>query len=221
MFLKEKDVFLTFEGIEGCGKTTQVKRLARRLGALSIPFVSTLEPGGTRIGREIRRILLNSRNQDLDPMAELFLYAADRAQHVKEVIIPALEEGKWVLCDRFYDATTVYQGFARGQDSRLIGLLNREASKGIRPDLTFLLDCPVGIGLKRAIKRNNAAPGPGLDRFEKEENAFHERVRNGYLRLARKNPERFVVIDASMGEDELESSIFAHVRTFISSQEYF
>ncbi|MBW1798594.1 MAG: dTMP kinase, partial [Deltaproteobacteria bacterium] len=139
-------MFITFEGIEGCGKTTQIKRLVDRLGEFSIPRVLTLEPGGTRVGKDIRRILLDSRNHALSHLAELLLYAADRAQHVEEVVRPALDRKEWVLCDRFFDATTVYQGYVRGQDMALIKTLNEKACLGIRPDITFVLDCPVETG---------------------------------------------------------------------------
>jgi dTMP kinase len=208
-------VFITFEGIEGCGKSTQARRLVNRLRDASVPLVFTLEPGGTRVGREIRRILLDSRNSRLSPLAELFLYEADRAQHVEEKIRPALEQGKWVVCDRFFDATTVYQGFARGQDMKLIRNLNEKACFGIRPDMTFLIDCPVEIGLKRALKRNEGVPEVGQDRFEREEKAFHEAVRQGYLTMAKEDPERIVVVDCKLNEDELEAVIFEQVRPFI------
>jgi dTMP kinase len=208
-------VFITFEGIEGCGKSTQARRLVNRLRDASVPLVFTLEPGGTRVGREIRRILLDSRNSRLSPLAELFLYEADRAQHVEEKIRPALEQGKWVVCDRFFDATTVYQGFARGQDMKLIRNLNEKACFGIRPDMTFLIDCPVEIGLKRALKRNEGVPEVGQDRFEREEKAFHEAVRQGYLTMAKEDPERIVVVDCKLNEEELEAVIFEQVRPFI------
>jgi dTMP kinase len=168
------------------------------------------------VGKEIRRILLDSQNQDLSPFAELLLYAADRAQHVEEVIRPALDQGMWVLCDRFFDATTVYQGYARGQDMNLIGILNDKATLGVIPDLTFLLDCEVGIALERAFRRNKARLQEGQDRFEREEASFHEAVRQGYLSLARENPERFVVVDAGLNENELEARIFQTVEPFVS-----
>lgn len=209
-------MFITFEGIEGCGKSTQTERLFARLRKLEVPLISTLEPGGTRVGKEIRRILLDSQNQDLSPFAELLLYAADRAQHVEEVIRPALDQGMWVLCDRFFDATTVYQGYARGQDMNLIGILNDKATLGVIPDLTFLLDCEVGIALERAFRRNKARLQEGQDRFEREEASFHEAVRQGYLSLARENPERFVVVDAGLNENELEARIFQTVEPFVS-----
>ena len=211
-------MFITFEGIEGCGKSTQAKRLVNRLREFEILVVFTLEPGGTRVGKEIRHILLDSRNQHLSPLAELLLYAADRAQHVQEVIKPALEQDKWVLCDRFFDATTVYQGYARGQDMTLIASLNEKASLGIWPDITFLIDCPVEIGLERAVKRNKALSQDRQDRFEKENRSFHEAVRAGYLSMARGDRKRFVVVDGKLREDKLEAVIFEYVRPFISKE---
>jgi dTMP kinase len=209
-------LFITFEGIEGCGKSTQAKRLVNRLKELAVPLVFTLEPGGTNVGQKIRRILLDSRNQYLSPLTELLLYAADRAQHVEEVIKPALEQEKWVLCDRFFDATTVYQGYARGLDMKLIVTLNEKASPGIRPDITFLIDCAVEIGLERALKRNRIQFQEGQDRFEREKKDFHEAVREGYLTMAMEDRERFVVVDGALKEDELEEVIFRHVEPFIS-----
>ena len=209
-------MFITFEGIEGCGKSTQAKRLVNRLRELAVPLVFTLEPGGTNVGQKIRHILLDSRNQHLSPLTELLLYAADRAQHVEEVIKPALEQKKWVLCDRFFDATTVYQGYARGLDMKLIVTLNEKASPGIRPDITFLVDCAVEIGLERALKRNKIQFQEGQDRFEREKKDFHEAVREGYLTMAMEDRERFVVVDGTLKEDELEEIIFKHVEPFIS-----
>lgn len=208
-------MFITFEGIEGCGKTTQMDRLERTLAALEIPFVRTLEPGGTPIGSLIRKLLLDRKNSDLSPMAELCLYEADRAQHVEQVIKPALEKGRWVICDRFFDATTVYQGMARGQDPDLIAALNHAVTSGIRPDKTFLLDCPVSLGLQRAVKRNEVDPDPGQDRFEREKKDFHTAVRRGYLELAAKEPERFIVIDASREEDRVEEEVFQWLKTLL------
>jgi dTMP kinase len=207
----EKGLFITFEGIEGCGKTTQIKRLSKRLRAHAIPFITTLEPGGTEMGKGIRRILLDSRNKNLTPLAELVLYAADRAQHVEEVIKPALEQGKWVICDRFADATVVYQGSARGQDMGLVRLLNETVTQGIWPDLTFVLDCPVEKGLERALSRNQTRLDESLDRFENEDMAFHRAVRQAYLDLAWKERKRFVIIDASAGEGEVAEEIFKHI----------
>jgi len=200
-------VFITFEGIEGCGKSTQAKRLARSLSRLGIAHVVTLEPGGTEIGQKMRLVLLDSRNRALTPLAELMLYAADRAQHVEEVIKPALKDGKWVICDRFSDATVVYQGAARGQDGELIRLLNKVVTDGIRPHVTFLLDCPVEVGLRRARSRNMK----GQDRFEKEALTFHRKVRKGYLDLARKNRKRFVVLDGTADRRKIEVEILRHL----------
>jgi dTMP kinase len=204
-------LFITFEGMEGCGKTTQVRRLNRSLQKRGIPCLATLEPGGTEVGRKIRKILLDSRNKGLTPLAELMLYAADRAQHVQEVINPALRKGLWVLCDRFFDATVVYQGFARRQDEGLIRSLNEGATQGLVPELTFLLDCPVKVGLARATARNNR----GQDRFEQEKAAFHRKVREGYLELAGKHRKRFVVIDATAGRDAVETEIFEHIHPLL------
>lgn len=208
-------MFISFEGIEGCGKTTQVHRLSCRLEGLGIPVLSTREPGGTSVGREIRAILLDARNQHLSPLAELFLYAADRSQHMDEVVRPALAKGKWVLCDRFFDATTVYQGYSRGLDMRLIRLLNETATGGLLPDITFLLDCPVDIGLRRAIHRNKEQDMEGQDRFEQERKQFHESVREGYLRLSVKEKDRFIVIDATLEEKEMDAVIYAHIRPLL------
>ncbi len=208
-------MFITFEGIEGCGKSTQAKRIANRLERSGVSLILTREPGGTPIGHDIRQILLSSGNRDLPPLAELFLYEADRALHMAGVVKPALAEKKWVLCDRFFDATTAYQGYARGQDLRMTTHLNEIASFGITPDVTFLLDCPVSVGIKRALKRNAESNVVGQDRFEQEKTVFHEAVRRGYMDLAKKNPERFVVVDATQAENRLEEAIFSHLKTHI------
>ena len=210
-------MFITFEGIEGCGKTTQVERLAKRLIRDGVEFVRTFEPGGTEIGETIRRLLLDSRNNSLAPLSELILYAADRAQHVEEIIKPALNEGKWVICDRFFDATVAYQGSARGQDMELIKILNDRVTQGIRPDITFLLDCSVEMGLDRAMKRNRALCRDDQDRFEREEINFHRAVRRGYLDLAHNDKERFIIIDASLDEDEIERQIYKVLHPFLGA----
>ena len=209
------NLFITFEGIEGCGKSTQARLLVERLTFLNIPSILTMEPGGTEIGISIRHILLDARNRDLPPFAELLLYEADRAIHVEKLIKPALNAGKWVVCDRFSDATTAYQGYARGQDMQTVGLLNQMASRGILPGLTFLIDCPVEVGLARALKRNDHCGEQGQDRFEKEKRHFHVSVRQGYLSIARDNPERFIVVDGVLRVDELQEIIFSHIRPFL------
>lgn len=208
-------MFITFEGIEGCGKSTQARRLARRLQLEGIQAVLTLEPGGTAIGATIRNILLSSQNRQLSSLAELLLYAADRTQHVAEVIEPALKSGKWVISDRFMDATVVYQGYARGQDMSFIHLLNEKATHGLRPDKTFLLDCPVEVGLARAMKREKESQLQGQDRFEQEKRAFHDAVRQGYLTLASREPDRIAVLDGTRGPDLLEEQVMDLLSVFL------
>jgi dTMP kinase len=199
--------FITFEGIEGCGKTTQMKLLSERLAENGYPVVVTREPGGCPIAFKIREILLDAANGAMVPLAELFLYAAARAQHVAEIIKPALDAGKIVLCDRFTDATVAYQGFGRQLDLPLIGELNRLATGQVEPQLTILIDCPVEIGLSRAISRIEASTGAREERFELESIQFHQRVRDGYLRLASENPDRFIVIDGNREMEDVEYAI--------------
>ena len=204
--------FITFEGIEGSGKSTQAARLAAYLESLDLEVVLTREPGGTSVGTQIRPILLSAANEDLDPLAELFLYEADRAQHTARVVAPALEAGSWVVCDRFMDATTVYQGIVRGLSAELVENLNGLASGKIRPHLTFLVDCPVEVGLARARRRE---AGGDQDRFEREKREFHEAVRQGYLSIAAAEPERFAVMDGTLGVDELETAVRRRVDKLI------
>jgi len=195
-------MFITFEGIEGSGKTTQIKLLVDVLEAKGYDCVLTREPGATRIGEKIRAILLDSKHTAMLPITELLLYEADRAQHVREVIEPALAAKKVVVSDRFFDATTVYQGYARGYDLKVIEQMHRMVLGRLKPDLTIVLDLPVGLGLQRAWERiRNQDSSLSEDRFEKEDLVFHEKVRQGYLTLAALEPERFRVIDAS-GEPE-------------------
>lgn len=199
--------FITFEGVEGCGKTTQIKLLAELLASRGINTVLTREPGGCRIADKIRSILLDAENSALSPLAELMLYAAARAQHITEVITPALEAGKIVLCDRFCDATVAYQSFGRGIDRSVINTLNNYACQGVSPDLTVLVDCDPAVGLKRAHLRIEATSGPREERFELETVAFHHRVRDGYLRLADEEPQRFMIINGSETIDEIFAAI--------------
>jgi len=198
-------LFITFEGIDGCGKSTQVSRFEATLNERGIPLVITSEPGGTKIGQAIRKILLDVDNADIIPLAEFFLYEADRAQHVSEIIKPALDAGKWVICDRYFDATTVYQGVFMGHHEKLIEQLNYEASLGCEPDITFLLDCPAEIGLKRIEKRDKT--DRKRDRFEKKSLDFHIKIRYGYLALAHKHKNRFKIIDSTLQEDHVERKI--------------
>jgi dTMP kinase len=202
--------FITFEGCDGTGKSTQIKLLESHLRARRRSCVITREPGGTNLGRHIRRFLLEVGHQPLDSPTELFLYLADRAQHVQEIIIPALARGKMVLCDRHTDSTMAYQGYGRGIDLELLRRLNNMASYDRRPDLTFLLDCPVQIGLSRTLERNSRPQGTHFeDRFEKEKFEFHEKVRQGFLEIARTEPGRISVIDASGTIEEVFDTIRA------------
>ena len=203
--------FITFEGIEGCGKTTQLQLLARRLEGCGHQVTITREPGGCPIADQVRNILLDADNRAIVPLAELFLYAAARAQHASEVVAPALEAGRIVICDRFTDATIAYQGYGRELDLAIINQLNTLATAGIRPNMTLLLDCPAETGLSRAMSRINGASGAREERFELESIQFHQRVRNGYLALARQEPQRFVVIDATAGISDTEEAIAAAV----------
>jgi dTMP kinase len=187
--------FLTFEGMDGCGKTTQLRLLAHYLrehGHREV--VETVEPGGTEIGRQIRRILLDPASAAIHPRTELLLYFASRAQNVAEVIRPALEAGSVVLCDRFTDSTLVYQGCGRGLDPAIVLDLDRIACQGLRPATTILIDIDLETSLGRA-KRRNERYGPSESRIDDESAAFHESVRKGYLALAAAEPERFIVID--------------------------
>ena len=199
-------IFITFEGIEGSGKSTQITLLAEHLSEHKIPFISTREPGGSAIGKKIRKLLLSTENTEITSRTELLLYAADRAQHVEQVVKPALAEGKIVLCDRFSDATIAYQGYARGLDLELIHSLNSLATGGIKPDLTFLIDCPVETGIGRAIKRGEAESSDEM-RFEKEALSFHRKVLEGYKQIAKNEPERVSVIDGSMPISTIHNSI--------------
>jgi dTMP kinase len=201
--------FITFEGGDGSGKTTQLKALESHLIARSKSCIATREPGGTSLGRLIRQALLEVSNQPITSPAELFLYLADRAQHMQEVILPALEEGKVVLCDRHTDSTLAYQGYGRGIDLGLLRRLNDIASQGIRPDLTLLFDCPVAIGLSRTAQRQSQASTirSREDRFERERIEFHEKVRKGFLELAQAEPQRFRIIDAARSAAEVGQEI--------------
>ena len=204
-------MFVTFEGIEGCGKTTQMGLAAERLTSEGYPVVQTREPGGTRIGEQIRTVLLSPEHGNMSPVAELFLYEACRAQLVAELVRPELEKGALVLCDRYFDATTAYQGYGRGLDLDLIERLNDAAGQGIAPDLTILLDCTVEKGFERIRNRYqdpSRQGGQGApDRMETEDRAFHERIRNGYLTLAEKHVHRIRVVDASAGLEQVHGKV--------------
>jgi dTMP kinase len=207
--------FITFEGVEGCGKTTQIRLLAEQLTALNFKTTLTREPGGCPIADKIRTILLDAENRAMSPMAELMLYSAARAQHVSDIIVPALSKDNIVLCDRFCDATIAYQSFGRGIDRKVIDTLNAHACQGVAPDLTVLIDCDPGVGLERARQRIEMTSGPREERFELEALAFHQRVRSGYCSLADSEPERFVVVDGSGTVEEIASKISAQVMSKI------
>jgi dTMP kinase len=206
-------LFITFEGVEGSGKTTQIRRLEKYLIRKGIPCKVTREPGGPPISEKVRKILLNPDHQEMIPLSELLLYEASRAQHLKEVIEPVLKRGAVVLCDRFSDATIAYQGFGRKLDLELIKRLNRLATQGRKPDVTFLLDCPSGLGLKRAVQRNQKQGKAKEERFEREKIQFHHRVRKGYHWIAKKEPHRVKVIDTCNGPDK----VFEKIRDIVDN----
>lgn len=206
--------FITFEGGEGSGKTTQLKALLAYLRSRGMDAVPTRDPGGTTIGNQVRELLLDGENVRMSPLAELLLYEASRVQLVREVVRPALTAGRTVLCDRFTDSTVAYQGYGRGLDLDLVERLNAVATDGLRPDLTFLLDLDPTVGLARVSGRL-AQPCQRRDRLEEEVLEFHQRVRAGYRTLAAREPERVVVLDAAEGMLEIEARIRGHVEAHL------
>mgnify|MGYP001822737700 CR=1 FL=1 len=201
-------MFISFEGIEGSGKTTQIQSVCDHLCQKGHDVIVTREPGGTEIGRQIRSILLDSKNKGLNPLSELLLYMADRAQHLNEIVKPGLSSGKVVLCDRYFDATIAYQGYARGLNMELIKQLHGLAFAGYKPELTFLLDLPTETGLGRAWRQIENGQRTGAEtRFEEEALSVHGRVRDGYLALARFEPQRFKIIDASRPQARVKQEI--------------
>ena len=202
-------LFITFEGGEGSGKSVQAKALYKRLAQLAIPALLTHEPGGTPFGKRIGRWLKWTDDRDMSPMTELMLFNASRAQLVTEVIQPNLKSGIAVVCDRYADSTTAYQGYGRGLDLEMVKAINDAATQGLKPDLTILLDIPVEAGLAR--KR-----GKRQDRFEQEEIAFHQRVREGYLKLAANDAERWLVIDGTQSKAKIAQIIWQRVSQLLS-----
>jgi len=202
-------LFITFEGGEGCGKSTQSRLLLKKLEQQNVPVVLTHEPGGTALGNEIRRALKRKQGSSISPQAELFLFAASRAQLVAELIRPALEEGKVVICDRFTYSTLVYQGYGRGLELSFVETVNNIATQNLKPNLAILLDISPDQGLarKRSLR----------DRFELEDLSFHRRVREGYLKMVAAESERWLVIDASLPKGKIAGIIWDRVSRLLSS----
>ena len=199
---------ITFEGGEGCGKSTQARLLYQKLQQHNIPSLLTQEPGGTPLGNKIRSVLKVKRDFTISPLSELFLFAACRSQLIQDVIGPALEAGQVVVCDRFSDSTVVYQGFGRGLDLSLIDSVNTSATGGLKPDVTILLDVLPEQGLQRKRKIHQ-------DRFDSEELSFHRRIREGYLNLAAKEPGRWLVLQSHLPINKLRQLTWEHIRPLI------
>jgi dTMP kinase len=201
-------MLITLEGIEGAGKTCQLEKMVAFIESRGYACVTTREPGGTPIGAQIRRLLLDPANHDLDPGAELLLYVADRIQHIRTVIEPNLANKRVVVCDRFFDATLVYQGYARGLDQQMILRLHRLVCNGLTPDLTLLFDLEPSVGLARAWRQIDNGGRTDLEsRFEQEKIAFHQKVRAGYLDLAGQESHRFRIIDARQSQAQVTHAI--------------
>ena len=211
--MTERGLFLTFEGGDGSGKSTQMRLLAGRLRAEGRRVVETVEPGGTRIGAEIRRILLDAANQELRATPELLLYFASRAQNVEEIILPALETGAVVLADRFTDSSMAYQGFARGLGEDAVLALDRIACRGLAPDLTLLIDIDLETSLARARERNLSRAESRMDEQAVE---FHAHVRDAYLHMAAREPERFRFIDGRADIESVARAVWDAVRPLVS-----
>jgi dTMP kinase len=206
--------FITFEGVEGSGKTTQIQMLSERLEARAVDHLLTREPGGTPIGNQVRKVVLNPAYAEMTPACELLLYAAARAQHIAQVIGPALAEGRIVLCDRFTDATLAYQGYGRGLSLDLIRSLHELEVLALRPNLTLIFDIDSRAALTRARSRDGGASREEA-RFEQEDVAFHDRVRQGYLDLVQWDPGRYVVLDASGSVEEVHRRVLEGVTRLV------
>jgi dTMP kinase len=209
-----RGLFLTFEGMDGSGKTTQMRRLAERLRTRGRTVLETVEPGGTAIGRKIRQILLDAASQELSPSAELLLYFASRAQNVDEMILPALARGEVVLADRFTDSTLAYQGCGRGLGAEMVLSLDRIACRGLKPDLTLLVDIDVETSLARAHARN-AAGRSDETRMDEQSLEFHRKVYEAYHALAAREPQRVRLIDGSKTMDQVEQEIWEVVSAHV------
>jgi dTMP kinase len=207
-------LFITFEGMDGSGKTTQMRRLAARLRAMGRTVLETAEPGGTAIGAKIRRILLDGANQELCPTAELLLYFASRAQNVDEWILPALGRGEVVLADRFTDSSLVYQGYGRGLGAENVMALDRIACRGLQPHLTLLVDIDAETSLARAHARNQAETSSET-RMDEQSIDFHRAVYRAYHELATREPERVKLVEGRAGMDEIEAAIWRLVCPYV------
>lgn len=205
-------LFITFEGGEGSGKSIQAKLLYQRLHKLAVPVLLTHEPGVTSLGKRIERLLKWIQNVDISPIAELLMFNVSRSQLVKEIITDALQSGRTVICDRFYDSTTAYQGYGRGIDIQTVKTVNSVATGGLTPDLTVFLDMPPEEGFKRKV---NDRP----DRFETESMDFHKRVREGYMEMARAEPKRWLIVDGNQSREVIAGIIWKHVSKMISGQD--
>ena len=202
-------LLVTFEGIEGSGKSTQIELTRAYVEAQGYPCLVTKEPGGSPLGEEIRGFLLGRGDLRIDPLAELFLIEAARAEHISEVIRPALHDGRIILCDRYTDATIAYQGYARGLDILVITQMNQLATEGLMPHCTIVLDLPIEVGMARA---------KGEDRFEREEKKFHQQVRDGYLRIARQEPQRVKVVSAEGEQSAIQREIQRIIRPLLDQK---
>lgn len=209
-----RGIFISFEGIEGTGKSTQAKLLAGHLKEKGYRVIQTMEPGGTKISFKIRELLLSMENREMDQVAELLLYNAARVQHIKEIIGPALERGDIVITDRFSDSTVAYQGYARGIDLKLIDSLDMIATRKLRPDITILFDIDVRTGLARNKKLGKN------DRLELEDISFHEKVRKGFLHMAAIEPGRIKIIDCTESLDGVSEKVFKIISEFLEKQGY-
>jgi len=211
--MEKRGVFITFEGMDGCGKSTQMRRLARRLSTSGREVIETAEPGGTQIGSKIRSILLDSANTELSPRTELLLYFAARAQNVDEVILPALERGSIVLSDRFTDSSLAYQGCGRGLGAETVLALDRIACHGLKPDLTLLIDIDLATSQARAEARNRRSKR--TDRMEEQTAVFYKKVRDAYGALAAAEPDRFRIIEGRADFDSVEKEIWEIVSRYV------
>jgi len=209
--------FITLEGLEGSGKSTQIAVLEQRLSARGIPVIVTREPGGTPLAESLRKLVLSPGSERISAVGELLIMFAARAVHLDNLIRPALEKGTWVLCDRFTDASFAYQGAGRGVSEQFIAALEKQVQGPLRPDLTFLLDLPVRVGLERAAARRG---GSTPDRFELEDLAFFERVRSRFLELARRHPQRIRIIDADRFLEKVSATLLHELDSLLKQEKH-